>query len=61
MVEDGREQMNEAGWGSTRIEVGRGGRGGGKRDSHQQTRFSTGTITNNDQLSTEFGHFGEGV
>lgn len=23
---------------------------------HQQTCFSTSTITNNDQLSTEFGH-----
>lgn len=28
------------------------------RNSHQQTRFSTGSITNNDQLSAEFGHLG---
>lgn len=59
MVEDDREKMDEVGWGSARIEVEAEG-GGGKRYSHQQTRFSTGTITNNDQLSTEFGHFGEG-
>lgn len=38
-------------------------RGGGKGclDSHQQTRFSTGTVTTNDQLSAEFRHLGEGV
>lgn len=52
--------MDEVGWGSTRIEV-EAEEGGGQRYSHQQTRFSTGTITNNDQLSTEFGHFGEGI
>lgn len=30
--------------------------GGGESDLHQQTCFSTSTITNNDQLSTKFGH-----
>lgn len=30
----------------------------GQEDSHQQTRFSASTITDNDQLSAEFGHLG---
>ena len=29
----------------------------GGTNVHQQTCFSTGTVTNNDQLSAEFGHF----
>lgn len=45
----------EAGW--ARHEGGRRGR----RGSHQQTRFSASTIADNDQLSTEFGHFEESV
>lgn len=33
-------------------------RSSNQEDSHQQTRFSASTITDNDQLSTEFGHLG---
>lgn len=29
-------------------------------DSHEQTGLSTGTVTNNDQLATDFRHLGDG-
>lgn len=36
------------------------GPGEGRRDSHQQTRFSASTVADNDELSTEFSsHLGE--
>lgn len=34
---------------------------GGCEDSHEKTSLSTGTVTNNDQLATDFRHLRERV
>lgn len=64
---DGRWQMKQAidrqivVAGAVAAETREGSRSSWRRSgySHQQTRFSTSTIADNDELSAEFCHFGE--